>query len=430
MTLKLGTNSGFVTSRPSGDPSATAYCISGRVITTTTISASDTTNISEVGLYIADTETEDISMVLYADDGGAPGELLESTSTQSISTVGWKYFTVDWDISSSTKYHIAALATENNHGASMDYSTTGGIGSYYKEITSFTDPLSGTLLYAGGLSSAYAIHNGSGPAYETAQNGSNSTSTSVVITLPSYSAGDLVVLNVDYWQNNNQANDLTWPSGPDSETVTSIETQYGENGGATNIDLPLIALGWYIATDDYAGGNITATADIGTRYANAVLIVYDGRFNATTPLSTATGENYSTSNGQPVVPAFSALAADADGLLFNFIAVDQDPFASAATNYTSLQSLDRGRASMMLAVRDTDVTSAESIGTATYAITSGDAWCAYGYIVRAVVEGFNMKVNIGDSWKEVASISINIGDTWKTVSAVKQNIGDTWKTVF
>jgi len=44
--------------------------------------------------------------------------------------------------------------------------------------------------------------------------------------------------------------------------------------------------------------------------------------------------------------------------------------------------------------------------------------------------GTNMKINIGDTWKDVESIKINIGDTWKDVSEVKQNIGDTWKTVF
>ena len=41
-----------------------------------------------------------------------------------------------------------------------------------------------------------------------------------------------------------------------------------------------------------------------------------------------------------------------------------------------------------------------------------------------------MKINIGDSWKNVPSMKINIGDSWKEVVGVKQNIGDVWKTVF
>lgn len=42
----------------------------------------------------------------------------------------------------------------------------------------------------------------------------------------------------------------------------------------------------------------------------------------------------------------------------------------------------------------------------------------------------NIKINIGDSWKEVDAMKVNIGDSWKDVVSVKQNIGDTWKTVF
>ena len=44
--------------------------------------------------------------------------------------------------------------------------------------------------------------------------------------------------------------------------------------------------------------------------------------------------------------------------------------------------------------------------------------------------GTNMKINVGDAWKDVDSIKINIGDAWKDVDSIKQNIGDTWKTVF
>ena len=41
-----------------------------------------------------------------------------------------------------------------------------------------------------------------------------------------------------------------------------------------------------------------------------------------------------------------------------------------------------------------------------------------------------IKINIGDSWKDVDAMKINIGDSWKDVVSVKQNISDTWKTVF
>ena len=38
-----------------------------------------------------------------------------------------------------------------------------------------------------------------------------------------------------------------------------------------------------------------------------------------------------------------------------------------------------------------------------------------------------VKINIGDSWKEVAAVKINIGDTWKDVVDMPINIGDSWK---
>lgn len=42
----------------------------------------------------------------------------------------------------------------------------------------------------------------------------------------------------------------------------------------------------------------------------------------------------------------------------------------------------------------------------------------------------NMKINIGDAFKDVDEIKINIGDSWKTVTKIQINIGDSWKTIF
>jgi hypothetical protein len=46
------------------------------------------------------------------------------------------------------------------------------------------------------------------------------------------------------------------------------------------------------------------------------------------------------------------------------------------------------------------------------------------------IEGTNIKVNIGDVFKDVSEIKTNIGDAWKAVTKVQVNIGDVWKTVF
>lgn len=50
--------------------------------------------------------------------------------------------------------------------------------------------------------------------------------------------------------------------------------------------------------------------------------------------------------------------------------------------------------------------------------------------VYYTVPGTNMKINVGDAWKDISEIQINVGDSWKTVTKVQINIGDSWKTVF
>lgn len=71
-----------------------------------------------------------------------------------------------------------------------------------------------------------------------------------------------------------------------------------------------------------------------------------------------------------------------------------------------------------------------------YAVQSfddGDANYQDGYIENLDLQETvptNMKINIGDSLKEVSGIKINVGDSLKTVSHVKINVGDTLKTIF
>lgn len=50
--------------------------------------------------------------------------------------------------------------------------------------------------------------------------------------------------------------------------------------------------------------------------------------------------------------------------------------------------------------------------------------------VYYTVPSTNMKINIGDVWKDVSEIKINVGDVWKTVTEVWINIGDVWKKIF
>jgi len=58
------------------------------------------------------------------------------------------------------------------------------------------------------------------------------------------------------------------------------------------------------------------------------------------------------------------------------------------------------------------------------------ALSAFYAVYETEAVGTNMKINIGDSFKDVSEMKINIGDAWKAVTKVQQNIGDSWKDVF
>lgn len=217
-------------------------------------------------------------------------------------------------------------------------------------------------------------------AGDTFQDGSNTTSSTLGITVPNYSEGDLVIICIGIWQDNNDDTDVSWPSGPEGETVTSIETGYGGSG---NLDLPMIAIGWFIGA---AGGHTSANWDVttnnATRFDMAGVIVPAGEFNVSNPISSAIGQDFDTTDDStPTMPAFSANANDADGKLLAFIAVDQDPISGTPTGWTDFQDHDQGRMSIVLSGRDSAVTASESISSASWSI-AGDAWTTYGFIVR------------------------------------------------
>ena len=217
-------------------------------------------------------------------------------------------------------------------------------------------------------------------ASDTSEDGSNATSATLGITIPDYNEGDLVIVLINIWQDNNNDTDVTWPSGPEGETVTSVETGYGGSG---NVDLPLIAFGWFQGA---AGGHTSANWDVTTndttRFASAVVIVPAGEYDSDTPIG-ATGKTFDTADSTtPGFPAFTANGDDTDGKLLAFIAVDQDPISGTPSGWTDFVDLDQGRASIVLSGRDTAVSSGESIDATSWSI-AGDAYSAYGFVVRA-----------------------------------------------
>ena len=217
-------------------------------------------------------------------------------------------------------------------------------------------------------------------ATDATQDGSNSTSASLAVTLPSYSSGDLVIIALDVWSNG-ASKTVTWPSGPDGETIGDVTNTSGS--GTSNT--AYIAIGRYIATDAYAGGDITVTASASTRWAGAVVVVPAGEFDPTTPIPDIQGEDNSETDESTLnFASFDAGVEDENGKLLVFLASDQDPIsATQPTGWTMLENLDQGRASMQLAVRDAAVSKSETITPPAggWSITS-DAWAAYAFIVR------------------------------------------------
>lgn len=52
------------------------------------------------------------------------------------------------------------------------------------------------------------------------------------------------------------------------------------------------------------------------------------------------------------------------------------------------------------------------------------------YALYSAEGGTNMKVDIGNAWKDVSAAKINIGGAWKDVTGAQINVGNSWKTIF
>ncbi|OQY16719.1 MAG: hypothetical protein B6I36_09860, partial [Desulfobacteraceae bacterium 4572_35.1] len=217
------------------------------------------------------------------------------------------------------------------------------------------------------------------------QSGNNTSLSTLPLTMPSYADGDLIIVNLGFWQNNNDTTAITWPSGPNSETITSLETGYGGSG---DFDLPMIALGWFIGDGSYAGGTFNITVNNATRFDAGIIVVPDGEFDDAKPLSTALDKGYSTADDTtPDFEAFTANSDDADGKLVCFVSVDQDPISGTPTGWTDWIDHDQGRSSIVLSGRDSAVTASESISASGGWTIANDAWTVYAYIVRAKPAG-------------------------------------------
>lgn len=166
MALALGTNSGFVTTAPTSDPSGglqTAVAISAFGISTVTkdTSPSNAATITEIGWWCdGATQESNFAVGLYSDSSGAPStRLFVSATNAKGTTAGWKTVSVNWTISGSTPYWIGVQCDETTTTTWTDNESSGGSGYDSKAFqTSLPNPFSGGALDdTDGMVAFYAV---------------------------------------------------------------------------------------------------------------------------------------------------------------------------------------------------------------------------------------------------------------------------------
>jgi len=282
------------------------------------------------------------------------------------------------------------------------------------------------------------------------QSESNVTSTTIGLTMPSYADGDLVILNIAFWQDGGDTQELTWPAGPNSESITSITTGYGGEGAGA-VDTVLAGLGYFIGDGAYAGGTFNVTTDTNTRWNVCVIVVPEGEFDSATPISSANDSQFTiTDNTTPDFGAFSASSTDGGGKLIALVTVDQDSISGTPTGWTDLINDDAGRASIVVSGRDAAVTDSESITASGGWTIATDAWAVWAYIVRDFVDPSITDAGTDEEFKDKdtgivltgvgfgasqGSATVELGDnaTYATANKVSQTIttwgGDTSITI-
>ena len=159
MAVVVGTNSGFVTSRPTADPAGNSAGISAKCWSSHDTTHSTAAKVTEMGIYInSATVAADIDLGIYTDNGSdQPGTILAGKITIAKgTTAGWKFGACDITVSGSTKYWVAAQC-DTSSGTNFDY----GSGTKAIDDTTSTTQLPSTYTVSStndGLSIAcYAI---------------------------------------------------------------------------------------------------------------------------------------------------------------------------------------------------------------------------------------------------------------------------------
>ena len=122
MTLVVGTNCGFVESRPTGDPDLTSTYLPNNAIAMQDISDSGAFKVTELGFYVSYAYNIPYDIGIYTDSGGEPDALVDSI--YGTANNGWNYKSVDISINGSTTYWLAIAF--GDFDVLLRYTSSGG----------------------------------------------------------------------------------------------------------------------------------------------------------------------------------------------------------------------------------------------------------------------------------------------------------------
>ena len=204
----------------------------------------------------------------------------------------------------------------------------------------------------------------------------------------------------------------------DKDAYTRIKAPDTNYGSATSLQMAYL-LNSSDTSNGYMEFDLTSIPD--SQYVSNVILRVrglGGGSGSTTYLESLDAqftENAITWNNAPATNSDWSTTKDMGGITWYEISVDSSWVQSRlSANWLGIQFSVLGYDNVSLASKE----------------YSGGAYKAELVVTYSTSPPAIMKINIGDSWKEVDAMKINIGDTWKDVVSVKQNIGDTWKTVF
>ena len=145
MAVVIGTNSGFVSTAPTSNPSGSnpgAFSDQARAIEDTSPATAE--RVTEIGFYAGQATAEcNFEVGIYEDDGGNPGALLGVSRTNAKGTTeGWKKATVDITIIPNTLYHMAFQLDAD--GVRVDYGNDARGYTLKDGVTTLPDPYAGT----------------------------------------------------------------------------------------------------------------------------------------------------------------------------------------------------------------------------------------------------------------------------------------------